>query len=42
LAIEGMRRNTDKGRCPSCLGEEDFKHRSLDYLETGKWRVNWK
>ena len=42
LAIGGMRRNADKGRCPSCLVEEDVKHRSLDYLETGKWIVNWK
>ena len=42
LAFERMRRNTDKGRCPSCFGEEDVKHMSLEYLETGKWRVNLK
>jgi hypothetical protein len=30
------RRNTDKGRCPLCLGEEDTKHTILDWFEVFK------
>jgi hypothetical protein len=39
--IKGIRRHTDKGRCPLCLGEEDVKHLLLDYLETGIWRMKF-
>jgi hypothetical protein len=24
--LKGVRRNTDKGRCPLCFGKEDVKH----------------
>lgn len=39
--MKGIRRHTDKGRCPPCLGEEDVKHLSLDYLETRIWRMEF-
>jgi hypothetical protein len=26
VVIKGIGRNTDKGACPLCLGEEDVKH----------------
>jgi hypothetical protein len=44
--MKTIRRHADNGRCPLCLGEEDFKHMLLDCLETinrrttflnGKW-----
>jgi len=28
--LTGVRRHTDKARCPLCLGEEDVKHILLD------------
>jgi hypothetical protein len=37
--LKGMRRNTDTGRCPLCLGEEDIIHILLDYLQTRNWRI---
>jgi hypothetical protein len=37
--LKGVTRNTDKGRCPSCLGEEDAVHIGLDCLETGNLRM---
>jgi len=36
-----MRRNTDKGRFPFCLGEEDVTHILLECLETGKWGMEF-
>ena len=36
-----MRRNTDTGSCPLCLGEEDIIHILLDYLETRNWRIKF-
>jgi len=39
--LKGMRRNTDKGRWPSRLGEEDVMHILLDCLETGNWRMKY-
>jgi hypothetical protein len=32
--LEGGRRNTDRVRCPLCLGEEEVKHILLDCLKT--------
>ena len=39
--LKGMRRNTDKGRCPLCLGEEGIIHILLDYLETRNLRMKF-
>jgi hypothetical protein len=39
--MKGIRRHTDKGRCPLCLGEEDVKHLLLDYLGTRIWRMEF-
>jgi hypothetical protein len=39
--LEGTRRNTDKGRCHFCEGEEDVKHILLDCLETSNWRMKF-
>ena len=33
-----MKSNTDKGRCPLCLGEEDIL---LDCSETRSWRMKF-
>jgi hypothetical protein len=33
-----VERNTDKGRCPLCLGEKDVKHTLLDCFKTRNWR----
>jgi hypothetical protein len=37
--LKGVRRNTDKGRCPLCLEEEDVEHILLGCKETKHWRV---
>jgi hypothetical protein len=34
-------KNTDKGRFPFCLGEEDSKHMSLDCWETRNWKLKF-
>jgi hypothetical protein len=39
--LKGIRRNTDKGSCTLCLGEEAVKHKLLDFLETIKWRMKY-
>jgi hypothetical protein len=39
VAITGIRRNADRGRCTFCLGE-DVKH-ILDCLETRNWRMKF-
>ena len=39
--LKGMRRNTDKGRFPFCLGEEDVIHILLECLGTGKWEMKF-
>ena len=35
----GMIRNTDKGRCPLRLSEEDVIHILLDGLGSRNWRI---
>jgi hypothetical protein len=39
--LKGMSGNTDKERCPLCLGEEDVKCIILYYLETGNWEMEF-
>ena len=39
--LKGIRRNTDKGRCPLCLGEENVKHILLDGLAARNWRIEF-
>jgi hypothetical protein len=39
--LKRIRRNTDKGRCGLCLGEEDVKRILLDCLETRNWRIKF-
>jgi hypothetical protein len=39
--LKGIRRNTDKGRCPLCVGEEDLRHMLLDCFETRNWRMKF-
>jgi hypothetical protein len=39
--LKGIRRNTDKGKCPLCLGEEDVKHILLDCLAAGNWKIEF-
>jgi hypothetical protein len=39
--LKGIRRNTDKGRCTLCLGEEDVKQILLACLENGSWRIKF-
>lgn len=34
----GIRRGSDRGRSPLCLGEEDAKHILMNCPETKKWR----
>jgi hypothetical protein len=36
--LKGARRNADKGRCPSCLEEEEAKLILLECKETKYWR----
>jgi hypothetical protein len=38
--LTGVRRNTDKGSCPLCLGEEEAKH-ILDCWETRNWKLEF-
>jgi hypothetical protein len=37
--LKGVRQNTDKGRCPLRLGEEDVKFVLLDCKDTKHWRM---
>lgn len=37
--MNGMKRNTDKGRCPLCLSDKDVIHILLDCLGTINWRT---
>jgi hypothetical protein len=37
--LKGVRQNTDKGRCPLCLDEEDVKHILLVCRDTRIWRL---
>jgi hypothetical protein len=39
--LKVIRRNTDKGKCPLYLGEEDVKHILPDFLETRNWRMKF-
>lgn len=39
--MNGVRRNTDKGRCPLRLSEEDVIHILLDCLGTRNWRMKF-
>ena len=41
LLVCESRRNTGKGRCALCLGEEDAKHLLLDCRGTGNWRLQF-
>jgi hypothetical protein len=41
VATERIERNSDKGRCPLCLGEEEVKHILLECLETRNWRMKF-
>jgi hypothetical protein len=41
LQLKGIRRNTDKGGCPLCLGEEHVICIKLDCLETRNWRTKF-
>jgi hypothetical protein len=36
--LRGIRRGFARGRCPSCLGEEDAVHIALKCSETKEWR----
>jgi hypothetical protein len=36
--LNGIRRNTGKGRCPLCLGEMDVKHILLECFKTRNWK----
>ena len=37
----GMKRSTDKGRCPLCYVAEDVVHKLLNCLETENWRMKY-
>jgi hypothetical protein len=39
--MKGMRRNTDKVKCPLCLCEDDVRHTLLDCWETRYWRKKY-
>jgi hypothetical protein len=39
--MNGMRRNTDKGRCPFRSSEEDVIHILLGCLGTRNWRMKF-
>jgi hypothetical protein len=39
--LKRIGRNTDKGRWPLCLGEEDIKHILLSCSETINWRMEF-
>jgi hypothetical protein len=39
--LEGLRRNTGKGRSPFYLGDENAEHMLLGCWETGNWRLKF-
>ena len=39
--MKGIRRNTDKVRCPLCWGEDEVKHILLDCMESRNWRTKF-